>query len=50
MRNDGKRSVKVYQDFWFRQVQGWRGLLPKLEETGGRDNLGQEMNLSSEDP
>lgn len=25
-------------------------LLPNLEETGGRDSLGQEMNLSSENP
>lgn len=29
-----------------RQVE----LLSKLEETGGRDNLGQEMNLNPENP
>ena len=44
MRNDEKRSVKDYQNFWYRQVERWMRLLPKLEETGGRESLGQQMN------
>ena len=45
-----ERSVKDYSRFWLRQVEGQMELLPKLEEMGGRDNLGLEMNLSSENP
>lgn len=36
MRKDGKRSVKDYPDFWFRQVEGLVALLPKLEKKRGR--------------
>ena len=50
MRKDEKRSVKDYQNFWYRQVERWMRLLPKLKETRGRESLGQEMNLSSEHP
>lgn len=48
--DDGKRSVKDYPGFWFREVEGWMGLLPKLEEMGGRNSLGQETNLRSKNP
>ena len=34
--DDGERSVKGYPGFWLRQAAGWMGLLPKLEEMGGR--------------
>lgn len=36
MKDDGKRSVKSYPDFWCREVEGLLGLLPKLEKTRGR--------------
>lgn len=50
MTDNGKRSVKDYPRFWFRQVEVRMELLSKLEEIGGRDDLRLEMNLSSENP